>query len=430
MLAQGKKAREPKTPWTGRFLRAPRLSDRQRRVLAVLGAANLVDSYDFALMGLALPQIQAGLGVAESEIGGVLAFVRLGVAPALLLTLLADSAGRRRLLLLTIVGFTVCTGLTAFARGPLEFMLLQFLARAFIAGETMLAVVVITEEFDAENRGWGIGILGALGALGHGLASIVYSFVNVLPLGWRSLYLLGLAPLLLLAWFRRTLAETPRFERLHGADARGSASLLRPLVNLVRMYPGRMIALWAAVVPFAFVAETVMFFPSKFLQEVHGYTPANIAVMYLTAGILGLVGNVMAGALGDGLGRKRMLVFALLLQGVAASLFYNLSGWPLPVLWGLMVLGMTMALVLFNAVGSELFPTSYRSTASGARQSVSTFAAAAGLWIEGALYRRAGTHAEAITWMLLAVPIAPIVVALFVPETARRELEEVSPERA
>ena len=195
------------------------------------------------------------------------------------------------------------------------------------------------------------------------------------------------------------------------------------------MYPGRMIALWAAVVPFAFVAETVMFFPSKFLQETHGYTPGNIAVMYLTAGVLGLVGNVMAGALGDGLGRKRMLVFALLLQGVAASLLQPLRLAAAGSL-GLMVLGMTMALVLFNAVGSELFPTSYRSTASGARQSVSTFAAAAGLWIEGALYRRAGSHAEAITWMLLAVPIAPIVVALFVPETARRELEEVSPERA
>ena len=227
MLAT-KENRPDQTPLDETLLSAPRLSDRQRRVLAVLGAANLVDSYDFALMGLALPQIQAGLGVADGEIGGVLAFVRLGVAPALLLTLLADSAGRRRLLLLTIVGFTVCTGLTALARGPLEFMVLQFLARAFIAGETMLAVVVITEEFDAENRGWGIGILGALGALGHGLASIVYSFVNVLPLGWRSLYLLGLVPLLLLAWFRRTLAETPRFARLHGAEApRGGAALLR-----------------------------------------------------------------------------------------------------------------------------------------------------------------------------------------------------------
>ena len=412
------------------FLGGPRLTERQRRVLAVLGAANLVDSYDFALMGLALPQIQAGLGVAEGEIGGMLAVVRLGVAPALLLTLFADSAGRRRLLLVTILGFTVCTGLTALARTPLEFVVLQFLGRVFIAGETMLAVVVITEEFDAGNRGWGIGILGAMGALGHGLASIVYSFVNVLPFGWRALYLLGLAPLLLLAWFRRTLGETRRFESLHGAaPPRGAGALLTPLANLVRMYPGRMIALWAAVVPFAFVAETVMFFPSKFLQETHGYRPGDVAVMYLTVGVLGLVGNVIAGALGDGLGRKRMLVAALLLNGTSAGLFYNLAGWPLPLLWGLMVLSMTMALVLFNAVGSELFPTSYRSTASGARQAVSTLGAAAGLWLEGRLYRSAGSHPEAITAMLVAVPIAPIVVALFFTETANRELEEVSPER-
>jgi hypothetical protein len=38
-------------------------------------------------------------------------------------------------------------------------------------------------------------------------------------------------------------------------------------------------------------------------------------------------------------------------------------------------------------------------------------------------------HAAAITWMLLAAPIAPLVVALWLPETASRELEEIAPDR-
>jgi len=45
------------------------------------------------------------------------------------------------------------------------------------------------------------------------------------------------------------------------------------------------------------------------------------------------------------------------------------------------------------------------------------------------LFTRFGSHAAAITAMLLVTPLAPGIVALFLPETASRELEEISPER-
>ena len=399
-------------------------------MLGALGVANLVDNYDGALLGMALPQIQAGLGVSEEAVGQLVAVVRLGVIPAVVLTVLADHVGRRLLLLGTIVAFTLFTFLTALVRSPAEFMTAQFVARAFIAAENMLAVVVIAEEFEARHRGWGIGMLGALGAFGYAVASIVFSLVAVLPFGWRALYVLGVVPLLLVAWFRRSLAETHRFTAQR-AQRRGGGreAVLRPLRNLVRMYPGRMLALGAALLPFAFVTETTMTFPSKYLQAVHGYSPGDVAAMYLTVGVLGLLGNVVAGVLGDRFGRKRVLVTCLLANGAAAALFYNLSGWVVPLLWGFMAMTVTMVLVLFGALGSELFPTSYRSTASGVRAVIATLGAATGLWLEGIIYARLGSHAAAITAMLAVVPIAPLVVAICLPETANRELEEVSPER-
>src|SRR5437867_6449941 len=108
---------------------APVLTRTQWRVIGVVGAANLFDNYGLGIMGLALPQIQAGLGVSEAGVGGMTAFIRLGVIPAILLTVLADYIGRRRLLLFTILGFTLANFLTAFTRNANEFVALQFLAR-------------------------------------------------------------------------------------------------------------------------------------------------------------------------------------------------------------------------------------------------------------------------------------------------------------
>ncbi len=132
-------------PWLGR---GPRIASRQSRLLTVLGAANLVDNYDIAILGLALPQIQVGLGLADDWLGAVSAVIRLGVIPAVILSACADGVGRRVLLLLTILGFTLFTALTSLAQTPGQFMALQFLARVFIATEAILAIVVIAEEFD------------------------------------------------------------------------------------------------------------------------------------------------------------------------------------------------------------------------------------------------------------------------------------------
>jgi len=419
-------------PWALRRLGAPAsLTRHQRHVLRVVGVASLFANYGMGIMGLALPQIQAGLHVAEAAVGGVTAVVQLGMIPALLLTVLADRVGRRRLLLITILGFSLCAVLTAFVRTANQFVAAQFLARVFIASNTMLAVVVIAEEFTADTRGWGIGMVGALGALGHGLASMVFSGVNVLPYGWRALYAFGVLPLLLLPRFRRTLRETPRFARHHEArrDTTGLWAALEPLRSVARMYPGRMAALCAALFPSAFIFETATIFQAKFLQEVHHYAPATVALLYLSVGALVPLGNIAGGTLGDRFGRKRVMIGALIANAGAVALFYNTGGSLVPVAWGLMMLSLAIVLVLFSALGSELFPTSYRSTASGVRSTMATLGAAAGLGVEGRLYVLTGSHAAAITCMLIVAPIAPFVIALCLPETASRELEEISPER-
>ena len=408
-----------------------RLDRRARSLLALLGATALVNEYDFGIQVLALPQIQQGLAIPESELARVIAVMRLGMAPAILLAWWADRVGRRRLLLATILGFTACTVATAFARTPEQFMWLQFTARVFLTAEDVLAVVVLTEELSARSRGYGIGVLAACGALGHGVASLLFSQVGVLPYGWRALYVVGAVPLLLLAWYRRNLRETARFEHERAArgDDRGWRAAARPLLALARMYPGRLAALATALLPWAFVIASALTFQSKLLQQEHGWSPGQVAMLYLGGGALAVLGNLVAGSLGDRLGRKPVLIGGVVLFGIGAFWFYGATGAALPAAWVVMMSGSFGAGVLFGALGGELFPTSYRSTASAARTLLVSAGAALGLWSEALLYELLGSHPAAIRAMLAVLVIPPLVVALFVPETARRELEEISPER-
>jgi putative MFS transporter len=419
-------------PWWTKiffYVRSPQeVSDQQWRLLGVLGVTFLLNQYDMAIIGLALPQIQAGLGVAEEDVGGLMAAVRLGAAGALLLALLADRVGRRMLLLVTILGFTACTTLTAFARNPAEFMVLQFGARAFIAAEEVIAIVVVAEELAAPTRGWGLGILAAFGALGHGLASLVFGFVEVLPFGWRALYVVGAIPLLVLAWIRRGIRETRRFEAEHAArNDEGLTALLRPVRDLLSLYPDRMLALSAAIVAFGFVIATALSFVSKTLQEIHGYAPPQVTMLFIGGGALAMVGYAVAGVLADRFGRRRVMIAGLLLNGLGIALFYNSSGSLVIPAWIMMMFTFMGCDVLFGALGGELFPTSYRSTASAVRMMALTVGAAIGLSVEGILYPRAGSHTAAITWMLGVALVAPLIIFSYIPETAARELEEISP---
>jgi len=409
--------------------RAPDLTERQWRVLGLVAAVSFFETYDMYLFTLNLIQIQNEMQIPEGDLGYLGSIVRSGALLSIFIALAADWVGRRRMLLITIIAYTLLTGLTALAPNAEAFIWLQFFARSFAVAEAILATVVIVEEFGPRHRGWGVGVLGAFQACGAGMASILYGFVEIIPFGWRSLYAVGLVPLILLAYWRRTLPETTRFARLHSnIGGLPSQPSFQPLLALYREHKKRLLLIAAVVFLTALAGSTALFFAPKYLQDVHGWSPAGVALLTLFGGVFAVIGNPLAGWLSDTRGRRPVTSAFALGLALFGVLFYSGSGIVLSGLWmGLIFFALGVG-VTESTYGAEMFPTGQRTTASSARFIFSNAGAICGLLLVSLMYPVFGSNWEGVILLSGLCVLVPFIIMLWFPETAGRELEDIAPD--
>jgi MFS family permease len=397
------------------------LTARHRTLLLLVGTATLFEGYDRFIAGLALPYIGRDLGADEGTLGTVLAVIRAGALVSIVLGRMADRYGRRLLLIVSVIAYTLATAATAFSTGVLDFAVFQLVATIFLVTELSLAQVVIAEEFPAARRGFGQGVLGAFAAFGAGLAAMLFPILQRTEFGWRGMYLIGLLPLLVVAYLRRNLPETKRWEEATERRVRQArlADLWQPGLR-GRLFVLSMLAMLASA-----TAATSFSFASYRATTVFNWNPAQVSGMIIGGGSMGFFGYFVLGRTADVIGRRLIGGVALLGAGLAVMLFYQ-TDW-LFTAFALMVLCESGVVIAVNALTTELFPTDLRATAKSWVTNCGIVGALLGFAMIGGLSDVA-PGATVITALALTMSLlAPAIFLL--PETHRLDLEQVDDPR-
>jgi AAHS family benzoate transporter-like MFS transporter len=391
-----------------------------RRLLWLLGLSVFFEGYGRSLVTVVLPYVGHDLRVPPADLSYAVALTGVGSFGVLVLGPLADRFGRRRLLLVSVLGLSLLGAATALAATLPALVAWQVGARVFQEGALFTAAVIAAEEMPAADRGAAQGLIGTANACGSGFAAFLLAGIDRVPGGWRGLCAVGLAAFAGLPFLRRALPESRRWLAHVGPRLR------RP----PPAYRGRMLA--ALVVAFLGMSYDIagFSFATYVPITVHGWSAAAVSAMFIGAGGVGLPGWWLGGRLADRRGR-RLAAVVFLLGLSAAEVAFFLGGsralWPA---FAVMVFCQGGKITVLRSWATELFPTSFRGAAAGWLAAAGTTGGMAGLALAGILAPRLGGIAPALAAIAAAGVAAAAAAYAWLPETRGLELEIVAPEVA
>lgn len=189
----------------------PGVTPGKAMLAAVSGYA--MDGFDLLILGFMLPAISVSLALNPSQAGSLVTWTLIGaVIGGIVFGHLSDRYGRIRMLTVTILVFSVFTGLCAVAQGYWDLLAWRTLAGVGLGGEFGIGMALIAEAWPAEKRnrasawvgiGWQLGVLMA--------AFITPPLLTII--GWRGMFLVGLLPALVSFAIRRGMGEPEAYQR-------------------------------------------------------------------------------------------------------------------------------------------------------------------------------------------------------------------------
>jgi MFS family permease len=133
--------------------------------------------------------------------------------------ILGDRWGRAKVMLWTILIYSICTGLSAFSIGVWDFAAYRFLTGLGVGGEFAVGVSLVAEVMPSRARPFALGLLQALSGVGNIAAALISISLGLLNQdeantvsNWRVMFIIGTLPALLAILIRSQLKEPEKWQ--------------------------------------------------------------------------------------------------------------------------------------------------------------------------------------------------------------------------
>jgi MFS family permease len=358
------------TAESGTFSWVSELSSSERRAFGACVGGWALDAMDVQMFSFAIPALIATWGITRGEAGTLsTAALLMSAVGGWLAGWFADRFGRVRTLQIAIAWFAVFTFLSGLAQNYSQMFVARGLLGLGFGGEWAAGAVLLGESIRAQHRGKALGTMQAGWAVGWGVAALLNAvFFTLLPthIAWRALFLVGIAPALLVFFLRRYVEEPPVYlKSRQELEAQGDKPSFFEIFQGPLLRITLLGGLMGTGAQGGYYAVT-QFLPTYLRNERH------LSVLDSTGYLLVLIvgafcGYMSGGYLADRIGRRlTFLVFAIG-AGVVVATYTGFSFGNNVMLFLGFPLGF-FASGVFSAMGAfytEHFPTRVRGVGQG-----------------------------------------------------------------
>jgi AAHS family 4-hydroxybenzoate transporter-like MFS transporter len=370
--------------------------------LGLCAATMFVEGYDAQLMGYVVPGIARDWAVAPGSLTPAIAAGLIGMMlGGFLIAPLADSYGRRRIVLYSVIAFALLTIATAFAQSLPVLIVLRLLT-GFGLGGAMPNAIAITAEFSpGAKRASAVAAMFSSYSIGAGVGGIIAAWL-IPSYGWGSV-LIFCGGMALLLWPVLVFAMPESYV------PQGEAKPKIPVGRLFGEGRARItILLW--VIFFANLMD--LFFLTSWLPTTLGVQGVSDYYAVIATAVVQFAGVAAAFAMGplvDRYGPQPVLITAFVIAALCIA-GIGLAGSAVP-LTMVMAFGIGIGTVgaqnCNNGVAAKFYPTSIRATGVGWALAVGRVGSIVGPVVGGILL---STHVDIRTIFLFAA-IPPLVAA-------------------
>jgi MFS family permease len=396
----------------GMFSWLTQATQNQKRTLLAACLGWMLDSMDVMLYALVLGQVQREMHLSAAMSGAMMSVTLISAAVGGVgFGWFADRFGRARALSISILIYSVTTGMCGLTHTAAQLMVCRLLLGLGMGGEWASGAALVAETWPARHRGKALAVVQSSWAVGYALGAVVVALV--MPhFGWRAVFFVGVAPALVTLWLQRRLREPEIWQRERtpqphiGRLFRGAFG--RSMLICATMNAATLFAWWGL---FTWVPR---FLSLSAAQGGRGLSITQTSAWTIVMEVGTFLGYISFGYLADRFSHKYTYIGFLLAAAVLVP-FYAFVRNPdmLLVIGPLIGFFGTGYFSGFGVIASELFPTALRGSAMGFVYNIGRVLSAAAPYMIGGMSERWGLSAA------LCITSAAFLVAAFIATALR-----------